>query len=1247
MEPCHSFTTSSPSPAANPSRPGRLAWLLLTGSALAALAQPMPAFAQVVIDNGDTETVKGDDTGTQPSPWDTGSTLLVGETGTGTLAISDGGIVESEFSHVGFNAGADGTVTVDGSGSAWHLINNPYIGSYGTGHLAISNGGLVSNTIGTIGFHAGSNGTATVDGAGSQWTNVGLLRVGYFGNGSLTIANGGTVSALAVTVAQQAGSVGTVNIGAAAGDAASGAGTLDAPTLTFGAGSGRLVFNHTDAGYVFATSVEGTGALDHYAGETVLTGQNGYTGSTNLHGGTLVVSGGGTIAGTYEMLIAADPGDDASLIVSGANGGGAVYLEGDFDDFDIDNGTGPGYLYVGVRGSGSLAITDGGSVNDLYAYVGTGVGSDGTVTVDGEGSTWTNRGDLHVGWRGTGDVQITGGGTVTNGGDTTIGSDALGTITIDGAGSSLASGAILFVGDYEEGRLAITNGGSASAFAGVIGYGDESLGIVTVAGAGSRLALADMLYVGFEGSGSLAISDGGAVDSLFGYVGYLPGVDGTVSIDGAGSAWTLGDNLFLGQGGAAELAITNGGSISNDVGYVAMDAGSSATITVDGSGSTWSNAVALVLGSRGNASLAVTDGGSLATTYATLGIVGGGTGAVTIDGAGSAWTASDETIVGLSGTGSLTLANGGRFSGVALMLAQEATAVGTVAIGGAAGDAASGAGTLDVPTLTFGTGTGTLVFNHSESEHAFAPALAGDGAVLHLAGHTRLAANSSGFAGTVDVTGGTLDMGGTIGGTVNVSGSGMLVGTGTVADLAIGEGGLVAPGNSIGTLNVSGNLTFNAGSVFAVEVDPSGSTSDLIAVSGTATLQGGTVAHVGPDGDYSPSSTYTILAAAGGVTGQFDGATSDFAFLSPVLDYLPNAVTLTLRRNGIAFGDVARTYNQQQVGGVVEDLGYGNPLVEAILVLGEDDARMAFDSLSGEVHASVRTALGEDLRLVRHTVMDRMVRQADAPSLWAELIGNWSTFDESEGTARVDQDLFGIAGGAQFALGEGIVAGIATAYTDSNVELDRRLSSADLQSIHLMAYLGLSTPAVNLKAGAGYSHSAIDTRRDVSFGGFDERLAASYDGEALQAFAELGHAIALAGGSIEPFGRFTLARLDTEGFTETGGDAALSGANHARTTAGSLLGAHFATAREQRLRFEGTLAWQHAFSGYRSSADLIFGGGLPFGIVGASSSRDAGVIDLSAVMGISASVEASVTYHGMIGNSGDGHAVTVGFALRF
>ncbi|MBK3786910.1 autotransporter outer membrane beta-barrel domain-containing protein [Paraburkholderia aspalathi] len=220
--------------------------------------------------------------------------LTVGFDGNGTLTIADGGTVNGSSSpdtYVGQNAGSTGTVTVTGAGSTWTVNGGPLaVGFNGSGTLIIANGGAVSSSSAYLGEMAGSIGTVTVTGAGATWTDTGVLYIGYIGSGTLTIAEQGQVSATGgVTIAQSAGSTGALIIGALAGQPAVAPGTLDTPTVRFGGDTGDIVFNHTDTSgnYTFAPPISGTGAVDVYSGETVMTGASTYAGPTTIHGGTL------------------------------------------------------------------------------------------------------------------------------------------------------------------------------------------------------------------------------------------------------------------------------------------------------------------------------------------------------------------------------------------------------------------------------------------------------------------------------------------------------------------------------------------------------------------------------------------------------------------------------------------------------------------------------------------------------------------------------------------------------------------------------------------------------------------------------------------------------------------------------------------------------------------------------------------------------------------------------------------------
>ncbi|RTG16631.1 autotransporter domain-containing protein, partial [Serratia marcescens] len=177
------------------------------------------------------------------------------------------------------------------------------------------------------------------------------------------------------------------------------------------------------------------------------------------------------------------------------------------------------------------------------------------------------------------------------------------------------------------------------------------------------------------------------------------------------------------------------------------------------------------------------------------------------------------------------------------------------------------------------------------------------------------------YAGPTLVNQGRLAINGSVTSDVSVQNGGIVGGSGTVGSLTARRGGTVAPGNSIGTLNVAGNVSFEPGSRYAVEVGPNGQ-SDRIQSSGAATIGGGEVAVTLENSSNLLTQSevrsllgqqYNILTAQQGVSGQFDAVAPNYLFLGTGLSYQPNGVTLSVGRNGTSFASVAQTANERAV----------------------------------------------------------------------------------------------------------------------------------------------------------------------------------------------------------------------------------------------------------------------------------------------------------------------------------------------
>ena len=573
----------------------------------------------------------------------------------------------------------------------------------------------------------------------------------------------------------------------------------------------------------------------------------------------------------------------------------------------------------------------------------------------------------------------------------------------------------------------IGNGVNASVDA--MRVGDVGTGALTVTGTG-ELTTGGHLDVGADGTGSVIVQSGGAIFSDYATIGYGIAGDGEVTVTGAGSTW-FSNGFSVGYEGTGSFTVSDGGDILGEV-WIGDNTGSG-TVLVTGADSKWTALGEFMVGGAGTGDLTVADGATVGSIDGIIGWGGTGVGTALVTGAGSIWTSSTGFIVGLDGDGALTITDGGsvEFVGGTINIASGAGSTGALNIGDG-----GVAGSLTADWLEFGAGAGSLNFNHTDDDYDFTTGVVGVGAINHVAGVTTLSGNGFFYGGTTTISGGTLSVNNVFGGLWNVLSGGTLGGIGTAGDVVVASGGIVAPGNSIGTLEVVGSATFNVGSFFDVEVDAAGN-EDLLLVGDTATINGGTVRVLPEAGSYAASTMYTILTATT-VTGTFDAVTSIFAFLAPSLTYDAQNVFLTLDLVA-AFQDAALTSNQFNAAGAAEKLGAGNAIYDEILVMTEEEAQAAFDALSGELHASGKTAAFQSAQQIREALLARLralsggkgsqtagiaaaTAAGDAvpgagPVLWGQVFGSTGETDSDGNAAKVDRQSAGFLGGVDKSVG--------------------------------------------------------------------------------------------------------------------------------------------------------------------------------------------------------------------------------------
>ncbi|MDF0699399.1 autotransporter outer membrane beta-barrel domain-containing protein [Rhizobium sp. MC63] len=481
---------------------------------------------------------------------------------------------------------------------------------------------------------------------------------------------------------------------------------------------------------------------------------------------------------------------DAGSVTTASTGAGTGALNA-----QINNSLGTGNAVITLNG-GQVTNTGVGGHGVSALNAGTG---NAAVTMNG-GAVSTNTG---VGLRaivsnttsfGTASVAISGASVMT-----TSGTGVLSQSERGNAGITMTAGNVTVQGGANPALTAVVNNAAGTGTASIAMSG----GTVTNNGSG------DGIFANNKGTGTYNISVTG---------GTVTGGSGTGAAIHAAAA--SGGTIAIGSD-----AVVNAGAS----GIAVSQTGGAATITTAGT----------VTGDINLSSAANT----LSFTGGTIdgNISGGGNTALSFDlGTGSF---TYDAAYAISGMGSVAMNSGSAEIGGSLATNTLAVNGGSLILNGAA--SVSSGTTISAGTLQLGNGgssgsitgdvtnNGTLAFNRSDA-YIFDGIISGSGAIRQIgSGLTRLTGDSSGFTGTTSVEAGTLSVNGNVCGDMNVLSGGRLQGVGTVCDTD--NAGIIAPGNSIGTLTVSGNYVGNGGTLeIETVLGNDASATDRLVVTGNA-----------------------------------------------------------------------------------------------------------------------------------------------------------------------------------------------------------------------------------------------------------------------------------------------------------------------------------------------------------------------------------------------------------------------------
>jgi uncharacterized protein with beta-barrel porin domain len=717
-----------------------------------------------------------------------------------------------------------------------------------------------------------------------------------------------------------------------------------------------------------------------------------------------------------------------------------------------------------------------------------------------------------------------------------------------------------------------------------------------------------------------------------------------------GTIATAGPNAY---GMSAAWGQTNSGQTSNmliNTGAVSTSGSNARATSILGGNGTINNSGTLsATGTSSNAAYLQGNNDQFINS-GTVTVSGAGANAVFSNTVGSTFTATIQNLVGgqiTSQAGSAIVTLNGNTTIINAGLVQSG--VGTAITMGNGNDSlvlqtgsniigtANGGGGSNTATLQ-GTGTASNQFVNFQS--------------LVMQGAAWTWAGSGAFTSAL-VQSGMLEVDGSIAASsgLTVNAGATLTGTGTVGSTTINSGGTLAPGNAAnptGTLAVAGNLAFQSGAIYLVQVATSVASS--INVSGVATLGGATVNAAFANGGYI-SRQYAIVTAAGGVSGAFASSVANtnlprnfsdslsydatHAYLNLTLNFTPppTSPTTPTTATGPGFGN-GLSLNQQAVGNALINffnttgsipLIYGTlnaaGLTQASGELATGGQQTTFDAMNlflglltdpctnrgdgagaapdmtgcvGEGDSGAYAATRKTDAYAMFTKAPPLPRFEQRWSVWSAGFGGSQTTDGNMavGSNIATSSIYGTAVGADYRISPFTVAGFALAGGGTNFSVaNSGFGHSDL--FQAGAFIRHTVGPAYISAALAYGWQDITTNRTMTVAGTDQ-LRAQFDANAFSGRLEGGYRLVApwtGGIGITPYVATQFTTFDLPAYAEQAiaGSDAFALAYNAKdvTDTRSELGLRTDKSfalPDGILTLRGRLAWAHDFDPDRSVA---------------------------------------------------------------
>jgi outer membrane autotransporter protein len=510
------------------------------------------------------------------------------------------------------------------------------------------------------------------------------------------------------------------------------------------------------------------------------------------------------------------------------------------------------------------------------------------------------------------------------------------------------------------------------------------------------------------------------------------------------------------------------------------------------------------------------------------------------------------------------------------------------------------------------------------------------------------------------------------------------------------------PAGAPGTMTVAGNLAFQSGALYVVQVNPSNASRDIVTIGGSATLAG-TVQAAFASGSYATRS-YTILSAAGGLNGTTFNALSTSnlpAGFTADLSYTGSDVILNLTATlggPSALGTSGLSENQRNVAGALNNFfnngGTLPPNFVTIFGLTGGNLRTALSQLSGEAATGAQQAgfqlesqflnlmldpfvdgrsgvagtsgpalafaperdeaLPDDVALAYSAVLKAPKATPQAATFaqrWTAWGAGFGGGNKTDGDPAVlgSHDLSartaGFAGGLDYRLTRDTVVGFALAGGGTHWSLADGLGSGKSDAFQAGVYGATRSGPAYLAAAFAYANHWMSTDR---FAFAADHLTASFNATSLGGRLEGGYRFGTPYGGIAPYAAIQAQSFRTPSYSETdvnNGGFALAYNSRTGTHTRSELGARFdrliALYPAAALSLRGRLAWAHDWvSDPTLAAAFQTLPGASFIVNGAIPAKDSALVSAGAELRLASGVALLGKFDGELASRSSTYAGT-------